>query len=940
MSHTRARIFQYIVIILILVAVSGAGYALYQSRAAVTQKAASKNGLVGYWNFEENTGTAAGDMSGSGNAGTLTNGPTWVNGRSGKAVDLDGSNDYVTMGSPALYDDMGPLTISMWINPDSVSASPRLLMGKVDAGASTGWWVGQSGSGTGKLFIQAMFSSGTMNTRSANDVLVAGKWQHLVFTFDGTSTYANQHIYLNGTEVAYDTGASNNGAGSYLSDAALNLNIGRDATTGSYIYGGLMDEARLYDRVLSAAEVAAIYGAGIAEVSSSQTSSLTNGLAGIWSFDGADISGTTAYDRSANANNGTLTNGPAVVKGKVGQALNFDGSNDYVTVGSPASLDDIVALSTCAWIYPETMPASASYMEVVEKTSTNDGWEFLVYNNGGEFLLGLFRNFSTSDGAWFADTIIPLNQWTYACFSYDRSSASNDPAFYINGAPITATEYYTPSGTVNSDAAAALNIGAYNATTARFDGPIDEVRVYNRILSADEVWSLYQLGAADKVNAADASSESLERGLAAYWKLDENTGTSAADASVSGKTGTLTNSPTWGAGRIGSGVTLDGTNDYIDIGSSSALADNLSRFSVSTWFKTSTTTCPSANCMLISKLSTGSFSTGIGWALLAEYNYMGQLGFLVQGPTSSDWVAKYTDADTYDDGAWHHVLATYDSGTIIMYVDGSTVYTTTNSGGTIGSISNAVNVRIGADTDGNYFPGTVDEVRIYDRVLSAEEAAKLYKTSAPDDPDTGLKAYYPFNGPDISGTTAYDRSGAGNNGTLTNGPVAAIGKIGQGLNFDGTDDYVETASQIDVTGSKTVSFWMKADTLDANNRRIFYSSNGTANDYLIVLSWDGYVAAVVDNVYSAIHRITSSPLSTGQWYHVAITKTTNQIGEIYINGAAAGTVQSDYTTDNETATYIGGHPYQDGFDGTIDDVRVYGRVLTATEITALYNQGK
>src|SRR3989344_8190545 len=66
---------------------------------------------------------------------------------------------------------------------------------------------------------------------------------------------------------------------------------------------------------------------------------LTNGLVGYWSFDGKDMAGVTAYDRSGQNNNGTLTNGPVRAIGKIGQGLSFDGSNDYVNIANEANFD-------------------------------------------------------------------------------------------------------------------------------------------------------------------------------------------------------------------------------------------------------------------------------------------------------------------------------------------------------------------------------------------------------------------------------------------------------------------------------------------------------------------------------------------------------------------------------------------------------------------------
>ena len=78
----------------------------------------------------------------------------------------------------------------------------------------------------------------------------------------------------------------------------------------------------------------------------------TNGLIGLWSFNGDDISGTTAYDRSGAGNTGTLTNGPTKTIGIAGQALSFDGSNDYVDAGNAASVKPS---------FPFTVSASAKF---------------------------------------------------------------------------------------------------------------------------------------------------------------------------------------------------------------------------------------------------------------------------------------------------------------------------------------------------------------------------------------------------------------------------------------------------------------------------------------------------------------------------------------------------------------------------------------------------
>ena len=93
----------------------------------------------------------------------------------------------------------------------------------------------------------------------------------------------------------------------------------------------------------------------------SQNQKLTNGLVGLWSFDQPDVAGVIAYDRSGNANNGTLTGGQRTI-GKIGQALSFPNQTAQgVDLGnSPAGLVDNTQKSYCAWIYPKSYGSSAN----------------------------------------------------------------------------------------------------------------------------------------------------------------------------------------------------------------------------------------------------------------------------------------------------------------------------------------------------------------------------------------------------------------------------------------------------------------------------------------------------------------------------------------------------------------------------------------------------
>jgi uncharacterized protein (TIGR02145 family) len=183
-------------------------------------------------------------------------------------------------------------------------------------------------------------------------------------------------------------------------------------------------------------------------VNVNQNDKLTNGLVGFWSFNGKDISGTTAYDRSGQGNNGTLVGGLTVVGGKVGQALQFDGATGYVTTGT--SYNGVKTISF--WVKPNSTTQS----------------------------LFDFNGIQTVDIA--AGTI--------------RANSFSTPTIYVDGTA-TATLSNTDWHFVTITTDTGINASAFTMgkiASAYFAGPLDEVRIYNRALSASEVNQLYMLG--------------------------------------------------------------------------------------------------------------------------------------------------------------------------------------------------------------------------------------------------------------------------------------------------------------------------------------------------------------------------------------------------------------------------------------------------------------
>jgi regulation of enolase protein 1 (concanavalin A-like superfamily) len=211
------------------------------------------------------------------------------------------------------------------------------------------------------------------------------------------------------------------------------------------------------------------------------TSSTINntGLVGYWKFD--EGIGATAYDSSGNGNDGTI-NGASWVEGRLGGALEFDGVDDYVEVPDSASLNPTSAITVCAW-FKEYNPQTTEFPPIVKKTGDPSGYtlELHYWKFGGGVCI---------DGIWRGGPppVSPLPvpfEWCHLAITYDGSNIIR----YANGAEISRE---TVTGTI-TPTSNALYIGRCLSMSRFFNGTIDEAKIYNRALSANEIWTEYAL---------------------------------------------------------------------------------------------------------------------------------------------------------------------------------------------------------------------------------------------------------------------------------------------------------------------------------------------------------------------------------------------------------------------------------------------------------------
>ncbi|MDB0031590.1 hypothetical protein N9E34_08985, partial [Opitutales bacterium] len=205
------------------------------------------NGLVGWWKFDETNGTVAYDSSGNGNDGNLTGGPTWATGKIGGALSFANANAFVNCGKGESLDLSGRATISSWIMANTGAPNGGIL-GKRDAYAIY-WDAGyESFPGAGVQSIIA--SSNYVEWGHGANTFTSNIWSHILYLLEDSK----EMFFIDG-DLVKESNIERS-----IPSSNLNFIIGK---LDSYErFNGLIDDVRIYDRALSAAEVQALYNLG------------------------------------------------------------------------------------------------------------------------------------------------------------------------------------------------------------------------------------------------------------------------------------------------------------------------------------------------------------------------------------------------------------------------------------------------------------------------------------------------------------------------------------------------------------------------------------------------------------------------------------------------------------------------------------------------------
>ncbi|MHC5059032.1 MAG: LamG-like jellyroll fold domain-containing protein [Planctomycetota bacterium] len=405
------------------------------------------------------------DSSGNGNDGEVKGGAQWVKGRRGGAIFLNGKDGRVATANKTAFDITGNITVAAWIRIARFDRDWQAIVSKGD-----GAWRLQMDARTRTIeWACTGLSHAKHGQITGNTAVDDGQWHHVAGVYDGTKTY----LYVDGkVDALRDTSGS-------IKTSNNRVFIGRNTGRGGRHFHGIIDDVRVYGRALPASEIRWL------------AVDVESGLVAHWKLDGKG--GTRAVDSAPRGkSHGTLKGNPArdSAGGKSGGALTFDGTDDCVLVWSYPRPD--TAMAYAAWVWADSRPTWGSIVKNWGEKKSGQ-MHFGLYEKDGD-LEAHFRQ--TDDGEVQlregAAKPFPLGSWQHVAVVADGKTAR----LYRNAVEVSRAPY---DGTLKTNTRA-LGIGVKPSDSGtapdkenpgHWDGKIDDVRVYRRALSMEELHFLF-----------------------------------------------------------------------------------------------------------------------------------------------------------------------------------------------------------------------------------------------------------------------------------------------------------------------------------------------------------------------------------------------------------------------------------------------------------------
>ncbi len=598
------------------------------------------------------------------------------------AVKFDGVDDLLECESEHTLPDRRLFSLAMWIKVDQILFNRTMhIIGQRD-GTDHLWSLQLWGANEAHLTGYVSGASSYALTETSFTP-IRDCWYHVAMTYNDYDD-RKVHLYINGEEVTTVQQVAMEDE--LYPNTTIPVSVG-DRIGGGRAFSGNVDDLRLYHRILTIDEIYEI-----AELDQPFS---------YWPFD-------TNSDDLRNMNNAVLENGACIsqIPGdyRAGQgAMRMDGEDDIAICRGNVIPNDASAISVALWFKADEVPAYKTVHLIGQRTLSEHIWSLQIWGTNGRHLTGFIEG--NGGNAITETSFVPeAGRWYHVAMTYD-DAGDKIIHIHVDGIEVGIVEQTSLSGAPmirNSDVK--LSIGDRIGGSRAFKGSIDEVQIYPRELTKDEILTM-----------ADREK------MVAYWPLDYS-----GNDIVGGHFASLLNGANYtqeaGMYRFGTGaMKLDGVDDVARCDLTAV--SGYDAFSVAMWIRADA----------ISSTQTMQL---IGQRNTNEHQWSFQLWGTNNGHLTGFVGGNVTDALTEtmfapEVGRWYHVVMMYDDQgdrKVHIYVDGIEVDVMQQTAMSGGRLTGTVNIPVtlgDKSGGGRAFGGKIDEVMIYRRVLTDEEIMEL-----------------------------------------------------------------------------------------------------------------------------------------------------------------------------------------------------------------------
>ncbi len=943
---------------------------------------AAPPGLVGWWRMGEWTSTSpllildsgpsavpntVRDISGNNYDGTMTsmeaadvvyNAP----GR-GLCAGFNGTSDITTIaygGGVKAYERTDRFSVSWWARYNASGT----VCSKVSAGYQ-GWWVTNGSAGCG-LILNNAYGTNTLQksgSRTGAAFSTDQRWHHFLITYNGSSSASGVKVYIDGTEADSYSTAYDNLTSNIVYSPTDNFVVGTVNST-NYFNGRIRDLA-IWGKTLSAAEATWLYNSG--QPRDPYDQGYPGNLDGWWRLGDGDKF-PEFYDSGPSANYSSVVDQSfnnylgATVNMEVedvvydapghGKSVMFDGVNEYATAGNVLGYEYTASFSISCWFKVSTISGMLVTKMEADLSDILRGYGIWLRPSGA-FSLFLRNTNSSGNRIVVTSTTTGLADGTWhhvvATWKGSASPVASDVHLYLDG--VLETPVVEANGlTATITTTAPLILGTQYNSTSYLNGRLTGVAIHSKELSAAEVEWIYNDGVPPDLLDVGAPSS-----LAAWWKCGEgdtiptlqDSGPSNYDATTQNMESydIVADSPADTYHFAQKSYLFDGVSESVSMGNVLSF-ERTSAFSFSFWFKCST---PGTYYVPLAKLG----ASLVGYQISIDSSGRFAL-WLVSNLGGGNYIQVQT-VSGYTNSAWRHCVVTFDGSSsatgVAIYIDGSPVTTTTVVNSLTGTIVNSNNFRLASRDDGFYpYAGKLDEVSVYSRALTASEVSWIYNSGKPRDLKNAPGAPLSLVGWWRMGEGGYRSSSA--TGTwqtriLGDRPGLVSDFATRCLAFDGGAEYVDFGNVLAFERNQPFSISCWARWASDDYGALVAKEDASYIGYCLYKYPGGGVAFELHGTGGGYINTYSSKwgYGNGGWHHIVATydgSSTKAGLKLYIdnedvNGGGTDTLVASIVTT--TSLRIGQRQSDLSLTGEVDEVSIYNKQLTSTEVSWIFNSG-